>query len=137
MTRANINDRKTIEKIYGCDAWEHDAKRNAQGSASVVHGVTILSAPDAEGGFDLSPASRHVAENDPESDDVFLPAFEPDAAAAQSGSTYGGSVEPVAGAHDARDYAHFVDDILEAARNAKFKPDIGKGDDRIKGFRGG
>lgn len=137
MTRANINDRTTIEKIYGSDAWEHDAARNAQGNASVIHGVTILSAPDADGGFDLAPASRGVAENDPESDDIFLPAFEPDAAAAEAGSTYAGSVEPVAEAHDGRDYARFVDNILEAARSAHFKPDIGKGDDRIKGFRGG
>jgi hypothetical protein len=137
MTRANINDRTTIQKIYGPDAWEHDAQRNAQGSASVVHGVTILSAPDQDGGFDLSPASRHVGEGDPESDDIFLPAFEPEAAAATSGSTYGGSVEPVADKHDAGDYEHFIDDILEAARNANFKPAIGKGDDRIKGFRGG
>lgn len=137
MTRANINDRKSIEQIYGSDAWERDASRNAQGDASVVHGVTILSAPDADGMFDLNPTSRHVGENDPESDDVFLPAFQRDAAAAQSGSTYGGSVEPVSEAHGAKGYARFVDEILDAARNATFKPDIGKGDDRIKGFRGG
>lgn len=137
MTRANVNDRTSIEQIYGPDAWEHDARRNTQGNATVAYGVTILSAPDADGRFDLTPASRHVAENDPESDDVFLPAFEPDAAAAAPGSTYGGSVEPVAEARDTEDYARFIDAVLDAARTAHFKPSIGKGDDRIKGFRGG
>ena len=35
------------------------------------------------------------------------------------------------------DYARFIDRVIETARNARFKPAIGKGDERIKGFRGG
>jgi hypothetical protein len=134
---ANINDRTSIQKIYPMAAWEQDGSRNAQGNASIVYGVTILSAPDADGAFVLVRISRHVAENDPESDEIFLTPFEPGAAEAVEGSTYSGGVQPSGHQHNDGDYEGFIDAILEAARTARFKPPIGVGDDRIKGFRGG
>lgn len=137
MAKANLNDRSSIERIYPETQWEQDAARNTQGSASVIHGVKILSEPDAEGGFELAAMAQGVAEGDPESDVIFLPAFEADAADAQAGSTYGGSVAPTRDHDTASEYARFIDSIIEAARRADFKPPIGKGDDRIKGFRGG
>jgi hypothetical protein len=53
------------------------------------------------------------------------------------GSTYAGGVQPSGHDHKSGDYEGFIDSILEAARTADFKPAIGRGDDRIKGFRGG
>ena len=138
MPTANINDRKTVETIYPAAAWEQDAARNSRGYAAVTYGVTILSAPDAGGAFEMSPTSHHVGENDPEGDTVFVPAFEADAAAAQDSGTYGGSLADVADTpNDGSDYARFVDRVLEIARTAQFKPPIGKGEERLKGFRGG
>ncbi|BCJ91859.1 hypothetical protein IZ6_25940 [Terrihabitans soli] len=137
MTRANVNDRATICEIYPMDAWEQDGSRNIQGNATVIHGVKIMSAPDPEGAFDLVRMSQHVAENDPESDEIFLSAFEPGAAEAMAGSTYSGGVQPTEHEHSKGGYESFIDSILEAARSAHFKPAIGVGDDRIKGFRGG
>ena len=137
MAKANINDRTSIEKIYGADLWERDATRNAQGSASIVHGVKILSEPDNEGSFELAPASQHVGEGDPEGDSLFIPAFEADAAAAVSGSTYAGGVSPTENGNNGSDYSSFIDGVIEAARKIDFKPPIGVGEERIKGFRGG
>jgi hypothetical protein len=134
---ANINDRTSIQKIYPMGAWEQDGSRNTQGNASIVYGVKILSAPDTGGAFELVRASQHVAENDPESDEVFLTPIEPGAAEAVEGSTYSGGVQPSGHQHQGGDYESFVDEIIAAARKAHFKPAIGVGDDRIKGFRGG
>lgn len=134
---ANINDRTSIQNIYPMAAWEQDGSRNAQGNASIVHGVKILSAPDKGGAFELVRASQHVAESDPESDEVFLTPFESGAAEAEEGSTYSGGVQPHEHKHMDGDYERFVDEIIAAARSAHFKPAIGVGDERIKGFRGG
>jgi hypothetical protein len=138
MNKANVNDRASVESIYGADAWEQDASRNSRGNATIIYGLKILSGPDAEGVFALSRTSQHVGEGDREGDAVFLAAFEADAAAeASDEGIYGGSVGPIRDANDAGDYRRFIDNVLEAARTAHFKPAIGKGDDRIKGFRGG
>jgi hypothetical protein len=53
--------------------------------------------------------------------------------------TYASSVEPVAPARSdaADDYRAFIDQLLDTARNAQFKPDIGRGEERLKGFHGG
>lgn len=134
---ANINDRTSIQKIYPMAAWEQDGSRNAQSNAAIVYGVKILSAPDDKGSFELVRMSQHVAENDPESDQIFLTPFESGAAEAVEGATYSGGVQPPGYQHSDGDYESFVDAILEAARTAHFKPAIGVGDGRIKGFRGG
>jgi hypothetical protein len=137
MAKANLNDRASIEAIYPETRWEQDAARNTQGNAAVIHGVKILSEPDADGSFELKPMAQHVGEGDRESDVIFLPAFEADAGGSQPGSTYGSSAAPTADHDTASEYARFIDSVIEAARTADFKPAIGKGDERIKGFRGG
>lgn len=137
MAKANLNDRASVEKIYPEALWERDAARNTQGSASIIYGVKILSEPDADGSFELLPMARQVAECDPESDVIFMPAFEADAADAVPGATYGGSVAPTTDHDTASEYAGFIDSVIETARKSDFKPAIGKGDERIKGFRGG
>ena len=137
MAKANLNDRGSIEKIYPESAWEKDAAGNARGGAAIVHGVKILSQPEADGSFELTAMSQHVGERDPESDVIFIPAFEADAAAAADGATYAGSVAPVTDHDHPGEYARFIDAVIEAAKKADFKPAIGKGDERIKGFRGG
>jgi len=136
MIKANVNDRASVERIYGPDAWEQDASRNSRGNATVVYGLKILSGPDSEGAFALCRTSHHVGEGDREGDAVFLAAYA-EAAAASDEGTYGGSVGPIPDANDGSDYRRFIDNVLDAARTAHFKPAIGKGDDRIKGFRGG
>ena len=137
MAKANLNDRASVENIYPEARWEQDAAQNTRGKAAVMHGLKILSEPGADGGFDLAPASQHVGESNSDGDVVFIPAFEADAAAASDGSTYGGSVAPIADRDTANEYARFIDSVIEAARNADFKPAIGKGEERLKGFRGG
>jgi hypothetical protein len=134
---ANINDRTSIQKIYPMTAWEQDGSRNAQGNASIIYGVKILCAPDPKGAFELVRAHRHVAESDPESDEIFLTPFGSGASEAEAGSTYSGGVQPQEHKHLDGDYESFVDRIIASARTAHFKPAIGIGDDRIKGFRGG
>ena len=91
MNKANVNDRASVERIYGPDAWEQDASRNSRGNATVVYGLKILSGPDADGAFALARTSQHVGEGDREGDAVFLAAFDADAAATASDEgTYGG-----------------------------------------------
>ena len=139
MAEANINDRASIERIYDRTTFERDAASNARSKATVVHGVKILSAPDADGRVEISRASHHVAEGNPEGDTIFVPAFRLHDSTAADGDTYAGSVEPVAEApgEAADEYRSFIDDVLNAAKQGHFKPDIGRGEERLKGFHGG
>ncbi|MFS2009009.1 hypothetical protein ACCD06_03960 [Azospirillum sp. CT11-132] len=139
MAEANINDRASFERAYDRHSFEQDAAMNARSDTTVVHGVTILSAPDAEGRVELSRTSQHVGEGNPEGDPVFVAAFRLHDTAADTASTYASSVEPVAPARsDATDdYRAFIDQLLDTARNAQFKPAIGRGEERLKGFHGG
>ncbi|AWU95233.1 hypothetical protein [Azospirillum ramasamyi] len=139
MAKANINDRSSFERIYDRHTFERDAASNARSKSTVVHGVKILSAPDADGNVEISRASHHVAEGNPEGDTIFVPAFSLHDSTAADGNTYAGSVAPVGnGSGQAADeYRSFIDDVLEAARNGHFKSDIGRGEERLKGFHGG
>ncbi|CAO3435325.1 hypothetical protein [Azospirillum endophyticum] len=139
MTEANIHDRTSFERAYDRPSFERDAAANARSDAAVVHGVTILSAPDEDGQVDLSRSSQHVGEGNPEGDTVFLAAFRLHDSAAETGDTYAGSVEPTAErpGEAGDDYASFIDQLLAAAKEARFKPDIGRGEERLKGFHGG
>jgi hypothetical protein len=139
MAEANINDRSTFERAYDRHSFEQDAAMNARSDTTVVHGVTILSAPDTEGRVELSRTSQHVGEGNPEGDPVFIAAFRLQDTAAESADTYAGSVEPAAEGRGkgADDYRTFVDQLMDAAKNAPFKPDIGRGEERLKGFHGG
>ena len=72
MPEANIHDRLTIERIYPRDAFDRDTRRNAETKTEVLHGLQITSSPDANGVFSLARTSRHVAEQNPEGDVVFV-----------------------------------------------------------------
>ena len=139
MAKANVNDRVSIEQIYDRSVFEQDAARNARGESAVVHGLNILSAPDGNGTIEIARASRHIAERDPEGDSVFLAAYRARATTAEDANAYAGSISPGADAVNDNGgyYGRFITEVLETVRNAKFKPAIGVGDDRIKGFRGG
>ncbi|MFC5068713.1 hypothetical protein [Flaviflagellibacter deserti] len=138
MAKANVNDRDSIELIYDQSVFEHDAARNARGESAVVHGLNILSAPDGNGTIEIARASRHIAERDPEGDSVFIAAYRARATTADDANAYAGSISPSSEAvNDNGDYGRFINEVLETVRNTKFKPAIGVGDDRIKGFRGG
>lgn len=139
MAEANVNDRSTIERAYDQATFEQDAAWNARSTATTVRGVKILSAPDAQGRIELAQAAQHVAEGNPEGDAVFVPAYRLHDTIEADGNTYSGSAAPVPDrpGEAGDDYRDFVDRILKAARNGRFKTDIGFGDDRLKGLRGG
>jgi len=60
---ANINNRRSIERIYPISAFAVDAARNAKQPANeFVRGVRVLSAPDDGGEFEIAPGTRHVGE---------------------------------------------------------------------------
>ncbi|AWB07033.1 hypothetical protein A6A40_18275 (plasmid) [Azospirillum humicireducens] len=139
MAKANINDRSSIERIYDRPSFERDAAANARSKATIVHGVKILSAPDADGQVEISRASHHVAEGNPEGDTIFIPAFSLHDSTAADGNIHVGSVAPVATppGEAADEYRSFIDDVLNAAKQGHFKSEIGRGEERLKGFQGG
>ncbi len=143
MSRANINDRSSLERLYPRDAWAQDAGKKADAKAEVLHGVRIASPVDENGDFDLVRASHQVAEINSEGDVVFLfPQMGDDyAALMQKETDYGGAEEKGDALdrvrHKDQDYEAFIDRIIQAARSAKFKPAIGRGEERLRGFHGG
>jgi hypothetical protein len=144
MPEASIHDRITIERLYPREDFERDAGENARAEVAVHRGLLIVSAVNAEGRFTAERTSRHVGEDDPESDTVFLAPFPTEASAPlQQGGAYGGPVETGTGtapdreARKADAYRVFIDRIVEAARTADFKPAIGRGEERLRGFHGG
>jgi hypothetical protein len=137
---ANVNDRESIARVYPREAYEEDAGRNALAKTPVLHGVRILSQPDEAGSFRLARAHHQVAERDPEGDTVFLaPYLGDELDALQRNPTYGGPEEKdgLSVVDPRGDYEAFLDRIVEAARSARFKGPIGKGEERLRGFHGG
>ena len=148
MTSANINDRSSVERLYPRDAFEADAGSNARGKATVLHGLRILSGPNASGAFRVARASQHVGEvhvgeAQGRGNGLFLA---PDlganvAALAQNETDYGGAEEKgdAMASVDARgaEYQAFIDRVLASARAADFDQPIGRGEERLKGFHGG
>lgn len=141
MNSANLDDRASLERIYPRDAFERDARENARADNAVVHGVRILSAPDASGSFTFAPARQHVGEGDPEGDTVFIaPALADASAELKVGAGYGGAENtgaPPPKASDRSRYDGFLDALVAAARRADFKTAIGRGEERLRGFHGG
>ena len=72
MAQANVHDRLTIERLYPRDAFDRDLRKNADVKTEILHGIRVMSAPDANGDFILARASRHVAEQNPEGDVIFV-----------------------------------------------------------------
>lgn len=142
MSFANVNDRSTIEAIYPRDAFEADAAQNARDKAAVLHGVAILSEVSESGAFALQRSRRHVGENDPLGDTLFLAPFVPQAdAGAEQTSAYGAAPEKAGAAAAGSDrgdaYASFIGRIVDAAARASFKEPIGRHEERLRGFHGG
>ena len=123
VPKVDINDRRSIERIYPPDAFAVDAAENQkQPGNELVRGVRIASPPDGAGAFELDPAALHVGE-DPGT--MFLAAFRP------AGTEARASTHP----HDG--YDDFIDRIIGAAREfaetAQTSP--GPGDPRLRGLR--
>jgi hypothetical protein len=140
MQSVNINQRETLESYYPLDSFVHDANQNARGKADVMHGLRILSAPDADGVFKVSKAHHNVAEDASPEDTLFLYSVRDDdnnffdKGEADASKAIHAKDHPV----DPSDlYRDFIDRVIEAARNAKFQPDIGRGEPRLQGFHGG
>jgi hypothetical protein len=135
MQRANIRDRGSIERIYPRAVFENEANANVRAKASVLNGVTISSAVDGGGGFDLARASRHVGEQEAESGAIFIcPFAQKKGAAAFAGDDPrrgdgGGARQP------ADPYAEFIDKVIAAAQEARIDPSPGPGDSRLRGLR--
>jgi hypothetical protein len=140
MAAANIHDHKSVERLYPRHDFEREAGENADAKATVQRGIRILSPVDDQGVFRAERASRHVGERDPLGDAVFLAPFA-HAALTQSDTAYGGPDETgdalATTAHRGDDYEAFIDRIINAARSARFKPHIGKDEERLRGFHGG
>ena len=148
MTTASIHDRASVERLYPRDAFEADAGMNARGKASVLHGLRILSGPDADGAFRLARGSQHVgevhvAEAQGRGNGLFLaPTLGANfAALMQRDTDYGGEEEKADAMRsvDARaaEYEAFIDRVIAAAQAADFEEPIGRGEERLKGFHGG
>lgn len=140
MQSVNINQRETIESYYPLDSFVHDANQNARGKADVMHGLRILSAPDADGAFKISKAHHKVAEDASHQDTLFLYSVRDDdnnwfdKGEADTSKAVHAKKHPV----DVSDlYRSFINRVIETARNAHFQPDIGRGEPRLQGFHGG
>ena len=104
MPEANIHDRLTIERIYPRDAFDRDTRRNAKPRPRFCTASESTSSPDANGVFSLARTSRHVAEQNPEGDVVFVfpHRYQGDDALMQ-GPDYGGPEEKGAAARASQD----------------------------------
>ena len=122
MSSANTHDRASVERVYPRELFEADLAQNAREKATVMHGVIITSQPSEAGDFTLKPAQRHVGENDPLGDTLFLAPF-PEESGARPGKRLA--------------YRTFIERIVAAATRAAFKQPIGRREPRLRGFHGG
>jgi hypothetical protein len=123
MQRPNINDRRTIERIYPRAVFQQEANANARANASVLCGVRIAAPADAEGTFDLVRASRHSGESDPSEGAIFLSPTAQEARPGTPAPDWDGA------------YRRFIDEIIATASRAEFAPSPGPGDARLRGLR--
>ncbi|WP_029007222.1 hypothetical protein [Azospirillum halopraeferens] len=138
-TKANVNDRASIEAVYPKADFDQDAHQNTRDRARVHHGLAILSAPAADGSFSIAREHRHVAETQEGSHSYFLfPLLDP----AEYGTTlrsangYDGPFKPVMPPADPEaHYHHFIEDVIETAKTAHFPPTFTA--QQLKGFLGG
>jgi hypothetical protein len=143
MPEANVNDRSSVETLYPRHSFERDAGENVDAKTAVHRGLRIVSAVGPDGSFNAEPATRHVGENDPEGDTVFVAPFRAQGAPLQETSAYGGSAETsdavaMPGSREKdHDYRAFIDRVIETAKAAEFKSAVGRHEDRLSGFHGG
>jgi len=123
MATANINDRSSIERIYPPDAFTVDAAENdRQPGNQVLHGIRIVSAPDAQGRFEIERGGRQIGEV---GSALFLAPFRR-------------SIGQAGRASDAAsEYDAFIDEIIAAAPHFGFREaeSPGVGDARLQGPR--
>jgi hypothetical protein len=124
LPRANVNDRRSIERLYPPDAFARDAAENDRPGIAILRGVRIAAAPDADGNFPLEPAARHAGEMPAA---PFLAPFRRRAASENAGA----DPDP------RRLYDAFLDDIIAAARRYGYRAEAspGPGDPRLCGPR--
>ncbi len=124
MATANIHDRQSLARIYPPDAFARDAAENDRPKAEVLHGVRVLSAPDAAGEFGLERASHHAGEA-PSA--VFLAPFHRAMAANHAAA----DPDPRLG------YEAFLGEIIDATQRFGYRAAAspGRGDPRLKGER--
>ncbi|MBP2295736.1 hypothetical protein [Azospirillum rugosum] len=139
METANVNDPTSLETLYSKADFEKDARLNAQDKTTVLHGLMILSMPGDDGSFSITRANRQVGEVEDTSHSIFvsprLSGAESDAFV-QNDTDYGGPVEQRDPPRERTDpYRAFLDDVLQAARTARFAPAVPA--EKLKGFRGG
>ena len=142
MAQANVHDRLTIERLYPRDAFDRDSRKNAHVKTEILHGVRVMSAPDANGDFSLARGSRHVAEQNPEGDAIFVfPHHYQGDDALMQGPDYGGPEEKSDASRGDQDsgtaYDMFINRVIASARSADFKSSIGFHESRLEGFHGG
>jgi hypothetical protein len=132
MSQANIHDRASIESIYPRAVFAREANANARAKASVLRGLSIGSAPEGTGAFELVRAARHTGEKEVEGGAIFLCPFaqgtgenaaNPAAASAASGGSARGA------------YDLFIDEVIATASRATAPPTAGRGDARLRGLR--
>ena len=125
MAHANIHDRASIALLYPPDAFAADAAANDRHRVDVLHGVRILSAPDAAGNFALERAKQHTGEV-PQA--IFLAPFHRATASEHAAA----DPDPHHG------YEAFLDDIVRAARRHGFRAEAspGPGEDPLTGRPG-
>ena len=132
MPKANIHRRGTLEAVYSADAFASDSAQNGRVPNTVLCGVRVLSAPDAEGNFELERATRQVGETVSAN---FLAPYRREDRTVDAGRD---SPTPVsADPHPQAGYAAFLDDIVAAAQRFGFKPEDSPGRDepRLRGLR--
>jgi hypothetical protein len=124
MAQANIHDRGSVARIYPRDAFARDAAANDRHRIEVLHGVRILSAPDAAGNFALEPSAQYTGEVP---GTIFLAPFHRRTAEERAGI----DPDPHHG-HDA-----FITEIVEAAQRGGYRAETspGRGDPRLRGAR--
>ena len=124
MAKANIHDRKSLERVYPPESFERDAGENDRQGGGLLHGIRIGSAPDQAGNFELEPASLHAGEVPGA---VFLAPF------------HRAILDKHAPADcDPRgEYDAFVAEIIDLARHFGYRAETspGPGDPRIRGLR--
>jgi hypothetical protein len=132
MPKANIHLRNTLEAVYPPDAFAADAAQNGRTATTVMSGVRILSAPDADGDFDLERAAQQVGEATPP---TFLAPHRREDRTVDAGrdspTTMSADPDPRAG------YEAFLADIITAALRFGFRPEESPGLDEpaLRGLR--
>jgi hypothetical protein len=128
MPTANIQYPDSLERVYPPDAFAIDAAQNGQVTSQVIHGVPILSAPNASGCFDFERASQLAAEA---KSSTFLAPYR---RAAKLTDAERDSTTPP----DPRDgYEEFLAEIIAAAQQFGFTPEKTPGcnEPRLQGLR--